>query len=139
MKKIISTVPPVFCCILLSAQNDNTGNTKNYFLYTGIAVVLIVAALLVYRFFRNTAEKKSDMIPVIKKVYPNPSHGPVTIEIEGKASQLKVLNMNGQSLGAFAVIGGDTHFDLSSMPRGNYMVVAYYGATQSNAVQFTLQ
>jgi hypothetical protein len=76
---------------------------------------------------------------VIKNVFPNPSHGPVTIQIEEKASQLKILNMNGQPLGTFAVIGGNTHFDLSSSPRGDYIVVAYYGATKSNAAQFTLE
>jgi len=76
---------------------------------------------------------------VIKKIFPNPSHGPVTIEIQGKASQLKILNMSGQPLGAFAVTGGNLQFDLSSMPRGKYIAVAFYGATESNSVQFTLQ
>ena len=139
MIKTITTIALVFCCSLLSAQNDNTDKNQNYFLYSGIAVILIVAGILIYRFFRNTAEKKSDRVPVIKNVFPNPSPGPVTIQIEGKATQLKLLNMNGQPLGAFAVVGGDAHFDLSSMPRGNYKVIVYYGATPSNAVQFTLK
>lgn len=101
--------------------------------------VLAVAGYLVYRFFKNTEEKKEDLVPVIKSVYPSPSHGPITIEIHGKASQVKILNMGGQPLGAFAVTGGDIHFDLSKMPRGKYFVVAFYGATESNAVQFTLE
>jgi hypothetical protein len=140
MKKIITVIALLFCCNILSAQDDSADNDNNMFLYGGIAVVaLAIIGFLVYRFFKNTAEKKSDRIPVIKNVFPNPSSGPLTIQIEGKASQLKVFNMNGQPLGAFAVIGGDTHFNLSSMPRGSYTVIAYYGATQSNAVQFTLQ
>lgn len=140
MKRTIATITLLFYCSLLSAQNKDTDDGNNYFLYGGIAVVLIVIGVLVYRFFKNTEEKKADLIPVIKKVFPNPSHGPVTILIEGKASQLKVLNMSGQALGSFAIIGsGEVQFDLTSSPRGNYMVVAYYGATKSNAVQFTLQ
>ena len=141
MKKIITIIALLFCCNILSAQDGSTANgDNNMFLYGGIGVVALgVIGFLVYRFFKTTAEKKSDRVPVIKNVFPNPSPGPVTIQIEGKASQLKVFNMNGQPLGAFAVIGGDTHFNLSSMPRGSYTVIAYYGATQSNAVQFTLQ
>ena len=94
---------------------------------------------LIYKFFKNTADKKADRIPVITKLYPNPSTGPITIEVQGSASQLKVFNMNGSQVGAFAISGGEIHFDLSKAPRGNYMVIAYYGASQSNAVQFMLQ
>jgi hypothetical protein len=140
MKKITIAIALLFCCSLVSAQNKDTDDDNDYFIYGSVAVALIVIGVLVYRFFKNTAEKKGDLVPVIKGVFPNPSHGPITIQIEGKASQLKVLNMSGQSLGSFAIIGsGEVQFDLSSSPRGNYMVVAYYGATQSNAVQFTLQ
>lgn len=114
--------------------------SSDFYLYGGIAVVaLVVTGFLVYRFFKSTEEKKSDMVPVIKKVFPNPSSGPLTIQIEGKASQLKVFNMNGQLLGAFAVIGGETHLNFSSSPRGTYIIIAYYGVTQSNAVQFMLE
>jgi len=153
MKKIISLLSFACCSSALLAQNNNANSLSlhgnhlfflkidnNTILYGGVGlVVLIVASYLVYRFFKNTQEKKSDFIPVIKRVIPNPSHGPVTIEIQGKASQLKVFNLNQQPLGAFAVTGGDLHFDLSKMPKGQYIVIAYYGATQSNAVQFTLQ
>ena len=153
MRKIITLFAFATCSHALSAQNKD-GKTLSLFaddffllridntsiLYGGIGlVVLAVVGYLVYRFFKSTAEKKSDFIPVIKRVVPNPSHGPVTIEIQGKASQLKVFNLNRQPLGAFAITGGDLHFDLSKMPRGHYIVIAYYGATQSNAVQFTLQ
>ncbi len=108
-------------------------------LYAGIVVVVLaVAGYLIFRFFKSTEEKKADLIPVIKNVSPNPSQGPITIEIQGKASQLKILNMSGQQLGAFAVTGGKLQFDFSGMPRGIYIVVAFYGATESNAVHFTL-
>jgi hypothetical protein len=139
MKKIIPLIAFLCSSILLSAQNKNTDQVNDYLLYGGIAIIVLVAAFFVYRFFKSTAEKKSDFIPFIKGIYPNPSHGPITIEIRGKASQLKVFDTEGQQLGAFAVIGGDVQFDLSSSPRGNYIIIAYYGATQSNAVQFTLQ
>lgn len=153
MKKIVSLLAFAGCSPMLWAQNNNSNSrapVSNHLfllkidntsiLYGGVGlVVLIIAGYLVYRFFKNTEEKKSDFIPVIKRVIPNPSHGPVTIEIQGKASQLKVFNLNQQPLGAFAVTGGDLHFDLSKMPKGHYIVIAYYGATQSNAVQFTLQ
>lgn len=153
MKKIITLLAFAGCCITLPAQNKDVKSQETLaddlfllsvnsttILYTSIGlVVLLVVGFLVYRFFKNTAEKKSDFIPVIKRVIPNPSRGPVTIEIQGKASQLKVFNLNKQPLGAFAITGGDIQFDLSKMPRGQYIVIAYYGATQSNAVQFTLQ
>jgi ABC-type nickel/cobalt efflux system permease component RcnA len=139
MKKIITAIAFVFCCSLLSAQNKDADQTNNYLFYGGIAIVALVAGFLVYRFFKSTAEKKSDRVPVIKNIFPNPSHGPVTIQIEGKASQLKVFDMDGQQMGAFAVTGGDVHFDLSTSSRDTYTVIAYYGATPSNAVQFTLE
>jgi hypothetical protein len=90
-------------------------------------------------FFNNTKEKKVNLIPVIKKIFPNPSHGPVTIELEGDVSQLRVLNTNLEVLKAFAITGSEIHFDLSSWPRGNYIFVAHYGANQSDPVQLTLQ
>ena len=150
MKKIITLLAFAGCCQSLLAQNNNVkvyganlfflAIDNQTMLWGGIgAVVLIIVAYLVYRFFKNTAENKSDFVPVIKRVVPNPSNGPVTIEIQGKASILKVFNQNKQPLGAFAITGGDLHFDLSSMPRGSYIVIAYYGATQSNAVQLILQ
>jgi ABC-type nickel/cobalt efflux system permease component RcnA len=139
MKKTITVIVLLFCCSLLSAQDKNTDQRNEYFLYAGMAIVALVAGFLVYRFFKTTQEKKSDLVTVIKKVFPNPSHGPITIYVEGKASQLKIFNGDGNPLGAFAVTGGEMHFDFSSMPRGNYTVIAYYGATASNAVQFVLQ
>ena len=139
MKKVITATAFVFCCNFLSAQNEDTVQTNNYLLYGGIAIVALVAGFFIYRFFKSTADKKSDLVPVIKNVSPNPSHGPITIQIQGKASQLKVFDMDGQQLGAFAVTGGEVHFDLSSSSRDTYTIIAYYGATPSNAVQFTLQ
>jgi len=150
MKKIITLLAFAGCCQPLLAQHKNVethgGNLfllavdNETMLLGGIgAVVGVIVAYLIYRFFKNTAENKKDFVPVIKRVIPNPSRGPVTIEIQGKASQLKVFNVNKQPMGAFAITGGDIQFDLSKMPRGNYIVIAYYGATQSNAVQFTLQ
>jgi hypothetical protein len=141
MKKTISIIVSLCCYSLLSAQDKNTDQRNEYFLYGGMAIVGLVAGFLVYRFFKTTQEKKSDLVTVIKKVFPNPSHGPIVIQIEGKASQLKIFNGNGKGnpLGAFAITGGEMHFDFSSMPRGTYTVIAYYGATVSNAVQFTLQ
>ena len=112
---------------------------KEYLLYGGIGIVaLVVTGLLAYRFSKNTKEKKKDPPPVIKMVYPNPSRGPLTVVIEGKVTQLKIFNMNGQPVGSFSVAGSQVQFDFSSSPRGNYMVIAYYGALQSNAIQFTL-
>lgn len=124
--------------VLAAVSSKN--KSMNYYLWGGIAIVAaLVVGVLIYKFFKNTADKKSDRIPVITKVYPNPSTGPITIEVEGSASQLKVFNLNGGQLGAFAISGGEIHFDLSKAPRGNYIVIAYYGASQSNAVQFVLQ
>jgi hypothetical protein len=90
-------------------------------------------------FFNNTKEKKGYLIPVIKKIFPNPSHGPITIELEGDVSQLRVLNADAQVIKAFAITGSEIHFDLSSWSRGNYIFVAHYGANQSHPVQLTLQ
>jgi hypothetical protein len=138
MKKIIITLIVVFLCTELSAQNKNE-QRNNLFLYGAIGIAAVVTGLLVFRFFNKTKEKKGDSIPVIKNIFPNPSHGPVTIQLEGDVSQLQVLNSKGQVLKAFAITGNEIHFDLSSWPRANYIVVAHYGANQSNAFQFTLQ
>ena len=158
MKKTITTFALLCCSGPLLAQDKNvkehvsTGDTNDLGIFLlkidtssvlwGVVGVIAVAIVgyLVYRFFKNTEEKKADLVPVIKNVSPNPSKGPITIEVQGHASQLKILNMSGQSLGSFAVAGGgEIHFDLSSMPRGKYLAVAFYGGTESNAVQFTLQ
>lgn len=112
---------------------------KEYLLYGGIAIVaLIVTGLLAYRFSKNKKEKKKDPPPSIKTIFPNPSRGPITVVIEGRITQLKFFNMNGQPVGEFSVAGNQAQFDFSSSPRGNYMVIAYYGAERSEAVQFTL-
>ncbi|MFI5129661.1 MAG: T9SS type A sorting domain-containing protein [Chitinophagales bacterium] len=153
MTKIVAALFMVFVCHLLNAQprmapdressSETTGiyllkvDSASLLIWGLIIAVLIVVGFLVFRFFKNTEEKNVDL--VIKNVSPNPSHGPITIEIQGKASQLKILNLAGQTLGAFAVTGGNMQFDLSSMPRGKYIVVAFYGGAESNAVQFTLE
>ncbi len=141
MKKIVTAIPLAFYCSLLSAQNKNVDdNSNDYLLWSSvIAAAIAVTGFLVYRFFKSTEEKKEHLIPIIKKISPNPSHGPVSIQIEGRATLLKIFNMNDQPLGSFAIIGGEVQFDLSSSPRGNYILVAYYGATRSNAMQLTLE
>jgi len=158
MKKITTAIALLCSSSLLCAQDkDGADQLKNVtaadsgvyllridnssILWGSIGIVaLVIVGYLIFRFFKNTEEKKADLVPVIRKVYPNPSHGPITIEIQGHASQLKILNMSGQPLGSFAVAGsGDIHFDLSSMARGKYLAVAFYGGTESNSVQFTLQ
>ena len=130
MKKITVSLALLLSCTFLTARDTITekqpasATSRVFKLHilqidtTSIlwgAVVIVAAAIagyLVYRFFQNTAEKKTD----------------------------RVLNMTGQPLGSFAVAGGgDIHFDLSKMPRGKYFAVAFYGGTESNAMQFTLQ
>jgi Ca-activated chloride channel family protein len=115
-------------------------NRREYLLYGGIGIVaLVVTGLLTYRFTRNRKDQKKDTAPVIKGVFPNPSSGPVTIQIEGKATQVQFLNIKGQVVGTYSVTGGQVQFDFSSSPRGNYIVVAFYGASRSQAVQFILE
>ena len=83
-------------------------------------------------------EKKATK-PVITKIHPNPSRGPLTIEVEGNVTQLKILSAKDQVLGSFAISDGEMHLNLSSSPRGAYYLVAYYGILESDAVQFILE
>jgi len=113
---------------------------KEYLLYGGIGIVaLVVTGLLAYRFTRNNKDQKKDTAPVIKGVFPNPSHGPITIQIEGKATQVQFFNIKGNVVGTYSVTGGQVQFDFSSSPRGNYIVVAFYGASRSQSIQFILE
>src|SRR5690349_21309061 len=102
MKKLLMA----FACLIWSAiafaqpTDDSASNVS--FVFIGIGIVALgIAGYLVYRFFKNTEEKKADLVPVITRIYPNPSQGPITIEIHGHASTLKILNMSGHQLGSF--------------------------------------
>src|SRR5258705_3176718 len=106
MKKVFAAIIFLCCFSFLSAQADKKTDSSENFIVPGIAVVVLaIVGYLVYRFFKKTEEKKADLIPVIKKIYPSPSHGPITIEIQGKTSQLKILNMSGHQIGSFAITG----------------------------------
>ena len=147
MKKLIVALILVFFCTDLPAQTNNQVSSetmakkerqKELFLYAGIGIVaLIVTGILAFR-LNKAKDQEQNFTPTIKKIFPNPSGGPLTIQIDGIATQLKISNMEGEVIIAFAIAGNEIHFDFSSWSRGTYTVVAHYGGIQSNAIQLTL-
>ncbi len=58
---------------------------------------------------------------IAAKVYPNPTHGEVTLEGEGIQS-VRIVNAFGQTVYNAKVEGNQAHIDLSQMAKGVYMM-----------------
>ena len=69
-------------------------------------------------------------------VYPNPTNGPVAIDITGETDQpmlVEVFSNAGASLQSKTVTVGKNRIDLSTYPDGQYIVVLTSGAKNSTS------
>lgn len=69
-------------------------------------------------------------------VYPNPTNGPVAIDITGETDQpmlVEVFSNAGASLQSKTVTVGKNRIDLSTYPDGQYIVVLTSGANNSTS------
>ncbi len=69
-------------------------------------------------------------------LYPNPTNGPVTLDISGDTDQsifVEIFSSVGVSLQSKAVTIGKNIIDLSSYPDGQYIVVLTSGANNSTS------
>ena len=68
--------------------------------------------------------------------YPNPTNGPVAIDITGETDQpmlVEVFSGAGASLQSKAVTVGKNRVDLSTYPDGQYIIVLSSGAKNSTS------
>ena len=110
---------------------------KAFMLFGGIALVVLVGAgtLLYYR----RKKKNTNTQPVINKVFPNPSNGIINIDFISNNGQLHIINLYGTTIKTINLQSTDKQFNLTAIPKGNYIAQIQAGNQQSNAVQFILQ
>jgi Ca-activated chloride channel family protein len=106
---------------------------REYFMYGGIGLVVLIAGGLIFYFTRRKRKPKLK----ITKVYPNPTSGKVTVEIENNESDegtLSILDQGGNQVRQES-IASNSEIDLQDLPNGLYMLSASFDGNTSEAVK----
>ena len=114
---------------------------KEYFIYGGISVAVLLAAGLLLLYFKRKQDDYPTNAnpPTIKNLFPNPTSGNINVEYESSAGQLLIVNSSGQIVKRMPITGSETQFDLSELPNGIYLATIQTDGQQPNAVEFTIQ
>lgn len=110
---------------------------REYMLYGSIAVVALIGAgtLLYYR----KRKQRNNTVPVINKIFPNPSSGLINVDYISNGGELFITSLNGNTVKTISLAGSGKQFDLSVLPKGNYIAQIHAGSQQSNPVQFIIE
>lgn len=110
---------------------------QEYMIYGGIGLLVLVTGGLIFYF---TKRKKNTELK-ISKLYPNPSIGMVTIEMENNILQDGKLSINdekGQQVKEIPFING-TEIDLTELPNGLYFLKAEFEGNFSESKKLLIQ
>lgn len=107
---------------------------RQYTLYGGAALALILAAgVLVYTFRR-----RKDDEPKIVKVYPNPATDRFTLEVSTRDAEVLVFNASGVEVSRTDLRTSSLTLDVGHLPRGTYVVVLETDKERSKGVKVVL-
>ena len=112
---------------------------KQYLLYGGITVVVIITSLVLMFYRKKGTQARTKSTPVINKIFPNPGSGNINLEYVSRAGDLKIFNLYGRVVKIIPITGMETQFDLTDLMAGNYFAVIHSGGEQSNTVSFVIQ
>ena len=130
---------PTEVMALLERKEQDKEKQREYMMYAGIAIVLLIAigSLLLYVKRRN---KKNIPQPVIKQLYPNPTNGIINLEYEGAMNaQLQIVDLMGNVVKSMNISSNERQFDLSDLKNGNYIAAIQSENGMSNSVQLVIQ
>jgi len=107
---------------------------RQYTLYGGIALVLVLSAgVLLYTFRR-----RKDDEPKIVKVYPNPATDRFTIEVSTTDADVLLFNASGVEVSRTDLRTASLTLDVAHLPRGTYVVVLETDKARSKGVKVVL-
>jgi Ca-activated chloride channel family protein len=110
---------------------------REYILYAGgIGTVALISAgsLLIYFRRRKLSAKRG----TIRKLFPNPTKGKLTIEYEGPAGQLSITDVRGNTVRNINLEEGESELDFSDLGNGIYVATATSEGQVSNAMKFII-
>jgi Ca-activated chloride channel homolog len=110
---------------------------KQYILWGGIAIAVLIAAGTILFSYRRKKQKND--WPVIENLYPNPASGVITIEHNDPQAQLVILNLSGQVAASFNLGSTMTTVDIASIPNGTYLAVLKKAKLSSEPFKFIKQ
>ena len=119
--------------VIAYIEEKEAEKQKEYFIYGGIGLVVLIAGGLLFYFGRR---KKKPKLKIIK-VYPNPTSSKITIEIENNESgegTLTIIDQRGNQVKQES-IGSTSELDLQDLPIGLYMLSANFDGINSEIVK----
>lgn len=119
--------------VIAYIEEKEAERQREYFMYGGIGLVVLIAGGLLFYFARRKKKPKLK----ISKVYPNPTLGKVNIEIENSESNkgtLTIVDQRGNQVRQ-KTIGGTTEIDLGDLPNGLYLLSASFDGNTTEAVK----
>ena len=109
---------------------------KMYFIYGGVALVVLVIGLIL--FLISKRKGKNDIFPVIHKLHPNPTTGIIHVDIGNRGGNLQIMDLKWKVVKVIDLSDGQTKYDLSDLPDGNYLALVKIKSQVSNAVKFSI-
>lgn len=108
---------------------------RQYLLYGGVALAVLITSGTILFYYRRRQRNKNH--PIIRKLFPNPTDGHINLDYESGAGQLQITNLSGQVAKTVGINGGESRFDLTDLPDGNYVAIINSNGQQSNAIKFS--
>ncbi len=112
-------------------------NEKKYLLYGGVALAILISAGTLLFYYQKRKQKTGK--PIIKKLFPNPTHSAINLDFESGTGQLQIIRLTGEIAKTIEINGTETQFDLSDLQVGTYVAVIQAQGQKSNALKFIIQ
>lgn len=118
----------------VQAYLQTKARERTYTLYGGIAIATLLASgVLVY-----LLRRRKDDAPKLTKLYPNPATDRITIEPSTTDGDLVLFDGSGAQVMRFDLRQGALSFDISQLPRGQYVAVIETASQRSNGTKVVL-
>ena len=118
----------------VQAYLQTKARERTYTLYGGIAIAALLASgVLVY-----VLRRRKDAAPKLTKLYPNPATNRITIESSSTDGDLVLFDGSGAQVMRFDLRQGERSFDVSGLPRGQYVAVIESKTARSAGVKVVL-
>lgn len=125
--------------VITYIEEKEAERKREYFIYGGIGVFVLIAGGLLFYFAKRKKKKKSTL--KFTRVYPNPTAGKITVEVNGNESpkgELIIMDQRGNLIRTAAITSSSV-LDISDLQNGMYLLTAKFEGQNSDTRKVVLR
>jgi Ca-activated chloride channel homolog len=115
------------------------GQQRNLIIGGTAAGLVLLSAGIVFLYFKRKKPQPTPTGPKIAQLYPNPSHGLVTVVHDATIGEISITGLDGTLLRTTDVTEPQQLLDLTGLPNGTYLVSIVQGGLISNVMKVVIQ